>query len=267
MKKKIIVLLFIITTIHNLYAQDTLGNGKAFSLPSEKYGISFGNSYEFTGIRINLADENVREINGINITFWYKQAKNMNSEVNGLTLGILPACGSLQPVNLGLLGVGGAKNMYGLSITAGAAGAGGNIRGLALGGLFVWASGRNSDVSGINVAGLGVVGSSAVNGIAFGGIAVGSDGDINGVTSSVAYITSGATYRGIGITAGYLDGKIFDGIAVAGYSETNQMNGLSIALFNNTKELHGVQVGLLNHAENNTSLFKWLPFVNLNFSK
>ena len=42
----------------NLSAQSTLGDGKALNFPAQKYGISIGNSHEFTGIRINFADEN-----------------------------------------------------------------------------------------------------------------------------------------------------------------------------------------------------------------
>jgi hypothetical protein len=54
-------------------AQDTLLNKKSLNFPTKKYGISIGNSYEFTGIRVNFADKNVKTINGLNVTFWLKQ--------------------------------------------------------------------------------------------------------------------------------------------------------------------------------------------------
>ena len=33
-------------------------------------GISFGNSPEFRGLRINWADRHVRRVSGVNVTLW-----------------------------------------------------------------------------------------------------------------------------------------------------------------------------------------------------
>jgi hypothetical protein len=76
--KKTLVLCIVIALAESftLSAQETRSNGKALNLPFKKYGISIGNSYEFNGIRINFADEDVKRINGINFTFWLSKFKN-----------------------------------------------------------------------------------------------------------------------------------------------------------------------------------------------
>lgn len=251
----------------HLSAQDTSSNGKALNFPVNKYGISIGNSYEFTGIRINFADENVKLVNGLNVTFWFKFAKNQNAVVNGISIGVIPTAGSMQYINLGLLGVGTAHNLNGVSICGFVVGSGGNINGLSLSGLITRAAGSQEGegiISGIAISGLGI-GANAINGLAIGGLAVGTDGDINGIATSLAYIYCEKDFRGIAVTGGYLESEIFKGIAIAGYAKTNQMNGISFALYNRTKELHGVQFGLLNYTENNPKGLRILPFINLHF--
>ena len=251
----------------HLSAQDTSSNGKALNFPANKYGISIGNSYEFTGIRINFADKNVKKINGLNVTFWFKFAKNQNAVVNGISIGVIPTTGSMQYINLGLLGVGTAHNLNGVSISGFVVGSGGNINGLSISGLITRAAGSQEGegiISGIAISGIGI-GANGINGLAIGGLAVGTDGDINGVATSLAYTYCEKDFRGIAVTSGYLESEIFNGIAIAGYAKTNQMNGISIALYNRTKELHGVQFGLLNYTENNPKGLRILPFINLHF--
>lgn len=250
----------------NLSAQDNLSNGEALNFPVKKYGISIGNSYEFSGIRINFADENVKIVNGLNVTLWFKFAKNQNAVVNGISIGVIPTAGSMQYINLGLLGVGTAHNLNGASIGGAIVGSGGNINGLSISGLITHASGDDKSViSGIAISGIGLRAQKAINGLAFGGLAVLTDGDINGVATSLAYTYCGKKFNGLSVSSGYLESEIFNGIAVAGYAKTNQMNGISIALYNRTKELHGVQFGLLNYAENNPKGLRILPVINLHF--
>ena len=264
MKKSLgLIIIILLMGVFRLSAQDTLPNWKALNFPLKKYGISIGNSHEFTGIRINFADKNVTRINGLNVTFWFKPFKNENAVVNGISLGIVPLAGSMRPLTIGLFGAGAANYLNGVSIGGLFFGSGGNINGLSISGLLTMADGRNSVISGIALSAIGVGAHKAINGLAVAGYGIGTDGDINGVASSLAYISAEKTFRGLAITAGYLKPKIFKGIAIAGYSNTNQMNGISIALYNRTKELHGVQLGLINRAENNPKGFKALPFVNL----
>jgi hypothetical protein len=240
-------IIFLMGASH-LFAEDTMSDGKALNFPTKKYGISIGNSKEFTGIRINFADEDVKVVNGLNITFWFKYAKNQEAVYNGVNVGVLPAAGSSQYLNLGLLATGTAH---------------GDLNGLSAGGLFI---GSGGNINGLSIAGL-FIGTDEgdivrINGITVAGLAIGTDGDINGVASSLACL-SARKNRGLAVTAGYLSSEIFKGVAIAGYSKTDQMHGLSVALYNEAEELHGVQFGLLNYAKNNPKGLRLLPFINL----
>ncbi|MDP3682503.1 MAG: hypothetical protein Q8S01_01090, partial [Ignavibacteria bacterium] len=121
MKKfQLFILAALFIGAHNLFSQDTLRNATSLNLPFEHYGISFGNSYNFNGIRINFADKNVEVINGLNLTFWnqFNQNKdNKDAIVNGVSIGIIPTGGTMRGVNIGLLGVGGAHDLYGFNLS------------------------------------------------------------------------------------------------------------------------------------------------------
>ena len=267
MKKSLALSITIILIVEfSLSAQDTLFNKKSLNFPTKKYGISIGNSYEFTGIRINFADKNVKKINGLNVTFWLQPSKNQDAEVNGVSLGVFPAGSKMQPINIGLLGVGTVKNnLNGLSIGGIVIGSSGKINGLSLSGLVTMADGKNSAISGIALSGIGIGTHKAINGFAFGGFAVGTDGKINGIASSLSYISAEKKIQGLAITPGYLKSEIFNGFALAGFTNTNQMNGLSIAIFNITEDLHGIQLGLINCAKNNRKWSRVLPLINFHF--
>jgi len=268
MKKILALSIFILLTGEfYLSAQNTSSNNKSLNFPTKKYGISIGNSQDFTGIRINFADKNVKKINGLNLTFWFKYCKNLNAVVNGISLGVIPTAGTMQYLNLGLLGVGTNNNLNGFSVGGIVVGSGGNINGLSLSGLITMADGDNSAISGIAVSGIGIGAHKAINGLAVGGFAVGTDGNISGVVSSLAYISCKKEFQGVAFTVGYLESEIFQGVAIAGFTKTNQMHGLSIALYNRTKELHGVQLGLLNYAGNNQKGLRMFPFINFHLKK
>jgi hypothetical protein len=259
------VLVLLVTCIVSIYAQDTLSNGKALNIPFKKYGVSIGNSYEFNGLRINFADNNVRKVNGLNVTFWFKMFKNQNAVVNGISAGIMPVAGTMQPLNIGIIGVGTENHSNGLTI--GGLLIGGDVSGLSLSGLLLMADGTKGRMSGIALSGIGIGARSVINGLAIGGLVVGTDGNINGLAASTAYIKSKGNVRGITVTAGYSSALTYKGLSIAGYSNSDQMNGLSIALFNKTKELRGIQVGLLNIARNNPKGFRVLPVINMHLKK
>jgi hypothetical protein len=259
---------FLISGSRLLFAQEKLSNGKALNFPFKKYGLSIGNSIDFTGIRINLADRNVKKINGLNVTFWLKKSQNLSSSVNGISIGVVPTGGSMQLINLGILGLGTSpSNLNGLSLGGFVIGSGGNINGLSVSGLVTIADGGTSIISGIALSGIGIGAKKAINGLAIGGLSVWSVGDINGVVSVLAYLSGGKNFRGIGVTLGYLKSEAYKGIAFASYAKTNQMFGLSIALYNSTEKLHGIQLGLLNYAGNNRKGLRMLPLVNLHLGK
>ncbi len=252
---------------NKINAEDTLTTAKTLCFPLKKYGICIGNSREFNGIRINLADKNVKRINGLNVTFWLKPLANQNAIVNGISVGVFPTAGSMQLINIGLLAIGASHNLNGLTAGGFIIGSGGNISGLSISGLVTMADGANSAVSGIAVSGIGIGARKAINGIAIAGFAIGTDGEINGVASSLTYIKCENTFKGVASTFGYFETNTMLGVAIAGFTDTKKTKGVSFALYNRTLELHGFQFGLLNYAGNNPKFFRLLPFVNFNLSK
>jgi hypothetical protein len=56
-------------------------------------GITFGNARRAVGLRINLRDEGVRRVDGINLTLWIPRS-NPDAVVNGAAIGLVgPAAG------------------------------------------------------------------------------------------------------------------------------------------------------------------------------
>ena len=244
---------------------------KAINIPFKKYGLSFGNSSEFNGIRINLADKDIKRINGLNVTFWARKlkywsdnAQMQKSIVNGISTGIIPTCGTMNGINSGVLRIVAMKEMNGLSVSGFNLYSQGNISGVSFSGLIT-----QCDIfSGVLVSGIAGAGTGGINGLAIGGLTVSSDrSDINGVAATLGVLYCGNDFNGAGISGLYLKSKIFRGVSFAGYSDSYEMFGLSVALFNRTRELHGMQIGLLNYAGNNRKGLRYLPLINMHLRK
>jgi len=60
-----------------IFLRNSSLQAQSLNIPSENWGISFGNSKEFTGLRFNIQDDGVRKINGINVTFWKPKGRYM----------------------------------------------------------------------------------------------------------------------------------------------------------------------------------------------
>jgi len=268
----IFTLTILFSTIVNISAQDTLSNGNALNIPTKKYGISIGNSYEFNGIRINFADNNVKRINGLNITFWVNnyiawehKDQAYSSTINGISIGVLPTGGTLQPINLGLFRVAAEKKLNGLSISGLNVRSNGDINGIAIGGLAIKSE---SVLSGISIAGFGIGGMNGINGLTLGGVGISSSkSNINGIAGAIGFIHSRGKINGLGISCIYITANTFNGLAIASITKTKKTNGLSVALYNKTEELHGVLLGLWNYAKNNPKGLKKLPLLNFHFGR
>ena len=59
---------------------------RSLDLGVNGYGISFGNSARWSGLRFNLVDRRVERVTGINLTFW-KPGRNPDAVINGIALG------------------------------------------------------------------------------------------------------------------------------------------------------------------------------------
>ncbi|MEX2370728.1 MAG: hypothetical protein WD578_06955 [Bacteroidales bacterium] len=240
-----------------LHGRDTVSNGHALNFPAKKYGISIGNSYEFSGLRMNFADGDVKVVNGLNITLWAKSHQNMDAIVNGVSVGIIPTGGTMRLINLGVIGVGASGNLTGLNIGGAVLGLGGSLRGISASGLYTTAD----RIAGISVSGVANA-SREARGLIVGGLLVHSSELICGATMGLGCIYSNRI-QGVAVSAGYMKSEDFVGGSLAAYSNTTKYKGISLALVNRTRELHGVQFGLINIAENNPAWCRVLPFVNL----
>jgi len=249
--------------LFKISGQDPESNGRAFSFPFGKAGISIGNSYTFNGIRFNFADSNVQRINGLNLTLWtkYKSVYNKDATINGISLGVFPTVKRMQPVNIFILGAAGVEYLNGISI-AGIGIASGNINGVCIGGAML----GGEKINGLTLSGLFSYSEKHFSGMTISGLAVLSRGDINGLSACIAGIYSEGAIRGTAVTAGYLKAGTTKGFTFSGYANINQVNGLSISLINIARELHGVQIGILNFAGNNRKGLKLLPFINMHLT-
>ena len=60
-----------------------------WNFPSETWGISFGNFKQFTGLRFNWLDEDVKQVNGWNVTLFAppNKERGFEWEFNGFNIG------------------------------------------------------------------------------------------------------------------------------------------------------------------------------------
>ena len=128
-------------------------SAQSLNFPGKTWGLSFGNSQKFSGLRFNFRDKGVEKINGINLTLWKPYQENKEAVINGLSFGLLPGAARLHGIQVGLLGVTAEKTASGLNLGVIGSGSGGKLYGLNIGGL---GAGAGENVTGINAAGLGL---------------------------------------------------------------------------------------------------------------
>jgi hypothetical protein len=254
---------------------------RSLTLPAKTWGICFGNSPRFNGLRFNFADEKLVQVNGVNITLWKANEKKAGGTVNGLSLGVLPYAGELNGIQVGLLGTGAEKTMRGINLGLIGAGSGGDMVGLNLGGIGVGAGGNmvginiaslgagtGADMRGINIGGLGIGAGNDLIGLNVGGLGAGAGNKVVGIT--LAGLGAGAGERMAGLTvcglgagapvlegltiAGFgLGGKRIRGVSIALGSihivEDGVYSGLAVSAFNHIRgTMKGVAIGIVNTA-------------------
>ena len=267
--------LILFLAAHAVFAAQSL------SIPTKTWGICFGNSPRFNGLRFNLSDKKIAAINGINITAWKANEKNASGTVNGISLGLLPNASELNGIQIGLLGTGSEKNSRGINIGLIGTGSGGNMTGLNIGGIGVGAgknlkginigligAGAGDNVLGLNIGGLGIGAGKDLIGINFGGLGVGAGEKVMGIT--IAGLGAGAgdrlaglTVCGLGTGAPSIQGLTIAGLGIGGkhisgislalgtihIMEDGIYSGLAVSAFNYIKGTQkGVAVGIVNYA-------------------
>jgi len=258
-------------------------SSQGFNIPSKHWGISFGNSTRFDGIRFNLTDKDIEKINGINFNVWgAKDDSRQTGTVNGISIGIPAAMGTnnRNGINIGIFGAGARQDMNGINIGGLGAGAGNDMIGLNVGGLGVGAGG---DIVGLSFGGLAVGSGGSVKGLSMSILAVGSGEQVAGISIAglavggpkisgiqAALIVGGEQVQGISIAPAYfriegLDGYM-KGFSVSAFNHIEgEVFGVCIGIFNWAYAVRGFQLGILNHVKSNPKGLRWLPVFNTSF--
>lgn len=259
--------------------------GQGVNIPVPHWGLSFGNSTRFNGLRFNLIDKDIEKINGINVKVWgHKNPERQTGTVNGISIGLPAALGTadlnginlgvagvgaknnIRGINLGILGAGAGNNASGINFGALGTGAGNNLCGLNLGGFGVGAGGN---MTGINLGGLGAGAGGNVWGLSFGGLGVGAGGSVTGLNLSLLAVGAGNHLKGIslaglGVGAPRVTGLqlalVSGGETVRGITlapayfridggDNPSMKGISVSAFNHIRgEQFGIAIGIFNYA-------------------
>lgn len=200
---------------------------QSLDIPASEWGISFGNSKKFTGLRFNYRDHSVESIKGVNITLW-DSYDNEFAEVNGISLGIMPSAGYINGFQFGIAGVAAEKELSGFSVGLIGAGCGGDISGVGIGGLGM---GSGGSMSGIFLGGLGVGCGGDISGIIVGGLGAGAGGSLSGFSFGLLGVGAGHNVSGINIGGlGIGAGNKLTGITLGGLGAGSpSIRGLTIA--------------------------------------
>ena len=253
---------------------------QSLDLAIKNYGISIGDSRRINGLRLNFRDRRLRQVNGINATFWTPHQPG-RGQVNGLALG-LPLTGaekingiaigvfgagaetSLKGIAMGLVGVGAGEDISGIMIAGIGVGSGGDVTGITFGGIAV---GSGGDMLGLNMGGIGVGAGGSITGISLSVVGVGAGESIRGITIAGIAVGSGREIKGItigGVAVGAPDLKglvvglsagaqEFKGLALTPayfrITDNGLFRGISVSAFNHIKGEHrGLSIGILNFA-------------------
>lgn len=212
-------------------------------IPASTWGISFGNSKNFSGIRFNFRECNVERVNGFNFTLW--EAKSVgNSEVNGISLGLIPHASRLNGLNIGF-GLISEEQMNGLNLSILAGVSNGDIKGINFGGLALVS---NMNMFGINFGGLALVSNGDIGGINFGGLAQVANGDLYGLNLGGLALVANGNLVGLNlgglalISDGDLTGINLSGLASISNDSMSGINLSGLALIS-SKEIKGINIG------------------------
>lgn len=191
-----------------------LARAQSWDIPNHRWGLSFGNSRRFTGLRFNFRDSQVERITGINFTLWQPRKDNEDAVVTGMSLGTLPGGARLRGIQLGIAGVMSEHTITGISIAGLGIGSGDKVTGINIAGLGI---GTGKKLKGINIAGLGIGAGENVTGINIAGLGIGAGRKLRGINIAGLGVGAGDYLYGIsvgGIGAGA--GKDVMGFNVGG---------------------------------------------------
>ncbi len=259
----------------------TSAGAAGIGIPSSRWGLGFGNTPEFTGLRLNFRDRRVKRVTGINLTLWQPHRDNADAVITGLSFGLIPGGGTMRGLQVGVFGIVGVKSVVGISLATLGMGTGEDMAGINVAGLGL---GAGRDLLGINVAGLGLGAGADIVGLSVGGLGAGAGGSMIGINVaglgmgagrelaglnlaglglgagvalkgvSIAGLAAGApSVKGLTIAGGVVGGQRLVGVHIAGGSvhaiDNGEMVGLAISAFNYIRGTQtGISIGLVNYA-------------------
>lgn len=94
-------------------------HAQSVDIPSKTWGVSFGNSKSFTGLRFNFRDHRVERVTGVNVTLWAPRDVEQDRQgavIRGLSLGLIPGGGDVRGVQIGILGAMAMDDLVGINI-------------------------------------------------------------------------------------------------------------------------------------------------------
>lgn len=262
------VMLFFAYTHTNLLAQD---KKNYFSLGGKKWGLGFGYSKDYTGLRFNLIDYSLERITGISIILNarggnYIRNNNLleynkeNVWTNGISFSLIETpFKKVNGISIGLF-ADVSPRVNGISI-------GGIALASGLGFVDRKIENKYGRVqNGIAISSL-LMSMRKGNGLIITGVYLRAD-TLRGLICSLLIEgkSDNAILQGVAIS-GDVRFKYVDGIILAAGSDVKNMNGVQIGLINEADNIRGFQFGLINHVRNNPKLLRWLPLFNTNFRK
>lgn len=182
MKLQSLLLTAIVVAAHCPVAAQTgdVSTHASLSLPPGGYGICFGNSARYSGLRFNWSDSDIEEINGLNFTFWVP-GDPLSGTINGIDFG---------------LGVTGAREINGLAFGLGGVFGDQALNGVSIAGLAIIAG---LDASGVTISGFGVVASGSLTGFNFGGVGCIAGGDMTGISVGPLGLMASGSLTGVNL--------------------------------------------------------------------
>jgi hypothetical protein len=198
--RKIFISILIIVSI-NVYGQN-----KHLSLGGQNYGICFGNSKLYSGLRFNFIDSAVYVTNGLNLS-----GSADSKLANGLSIGLL-SCSNFQTNGISIGGLISSGSCNGISITG------------------LWSI--MTKINGIGISGLTT--GDTLNGLMLGFWTIFAKKEINGMALGTFYVHS-EKMNGLSISILKNEFVIQKGFSLSIFNETQELHGLQLGLLNHAE--------------------------------
>lgn len=215
------------------------------NIPSSEWGISFGNSSRFTGLRLNWSDKYLEKITGVNLTLW-RPGDEPGGEITGLAVGVVgPAADRITGVSFGLAYVMTAEWSRGITIGGLATVSGGTMTGVNIGGMAVVAE---DDMTGLNLSGLATISGGSMKGINYGTLATVAEGsmglvNIGGLATVAKGRITGLSFGGLAlISEDDMTGLNLGGLATVSGGEIKGVSGSMLAVVAQNS-ITGISIG------------------------